>query len=105
MQQVKDPPKEEKQEKIFLKSGVELTPELEEELADEAERGYDLSKARRHYLTRPLLGDGSGFPRLTFSLPQSEIDALVQRAEEEDRSIEDLLREALKRYLGGDDGD
>jgi len=88
-----------KREKIFLKSGVELTPELEEELAEEAERGYDLSKARRHYLTRPLIGDDSGLPRLTFSLPQEEIDALLQRAEEEDRSIEDVLREALARYL------
>jgi hypothetical protein len=86
-------------EKIFLASGVELTPELEEELADEAERGYDLSKARRHYLTRPLVGDESGLPRLTFSLTQDEIDALVERAADEERSVEGIVREALARYL------
>lgn len=50
------------QERIFLKSGVELTPELEDELAAEAERGYDLSKARWRIRTRPLL-PGSPMPR------------------------------------------
>jgi hypothetical protein len=64
MQRVKDPQRSEQedQEKIFLKSGVELTPELEEELAAEAERGYDLSKARWRIRTRPLL-PGSPIPR------------------------------------------
>lgn len=61
MQRVKDPQRSE-QEKIFLKSGVELTPELEEELAAEAERGYDLSKGRWRIRTRPLL-PGSPMPR------------------------------------------
>jgi hypothetical protein len=61
MQQVKDSRKQD-QEKIFLKSGVELTPELEDELAAEAERGYDLSKARWRIRTRPLL-PGSPMPR------------------------------------------
>jgi hypothetical protein len=60
MQQVKDSEKSER-ERIFLKSGVELTPELEEELAAEAERGYDLSKARWRIRTRPLL-PGSPIP-------------------------------------------
>jgi hypothetical protein len=53
--------KEEKRERIFLSDGVEFTPELEEELVAEAERGYDLSKAKRHYRTRPLL-PGSPIP-------------------------------------------
>lgn len=61
MQEVKDS-KEEKRERIFLRDGVEFTSELEEELVAEAERGYDLSKARRHVRTRPLL-PGSPIPR------------------------------------------
>jgi hypothetical protein len=61
MQRVKDSEKQD-QERIFLKSGVELTPELEDELAAEAERGYDLSKARWRIRTRPLL-PGSPIPR------------------------------------------
>jgi hypothetical protein len=60
MHQVKDSEKK-TQERIFLKSGVELTSELEEELAAEAERGYDLSKARWRIRTRPLL-PGSPMP-------------------------------------------
>jgi hypothetical protein len=58
---VKDPPKEDQQEKIFLASGEEFTPELEAELVAEAERGYDLSKAKLHIRTRPLL-PGSPHP-------------------------------------------
>lgn len=61
MQQVKDRSKKKKQEKIFLESGEEFTPELEAELVAEAERGYDLSKARLRIRTRPLL-PGSPHP-------------------------------------------
>jgi hypothetical protein len=61
MQQVSDPPKEKRRQKIFLKSGRELTLDLEDELATEAERGYDLSKAKWHIRTRPLL-PGSPLP-------------------------------------------
>jgi len=59
--QAANPPKRKKREKIFLESGEEFTPELEAELAAEAERGYDLSKARLHVRTRPLL-PGSPHP-------------------------------------------
>jgi hypothetical protein len=38
-----------------LKDGTPLTEELAEKLADEAERGYDLSKGRR--VGRPSLGE------------------------------------------------
>lgn len=58
---MKERSKKEKREKIFLKSGEEFTPELEAELAAEAERGYDLAKARLHIRTRPLL-PGSPHP-------------------------------------------
>jgi hypothetical protein len=61
MQEVKES-KKQNREKIFLKSGEEFTPELEAELVAEAERGYDLSKARRRIRTRPLL-PGSPMPR------------------------------------------
>lgn len=60
MQEVKES-KKQNREKIFLKSGEEFTPELEAELVAEAERGYDLSKARRRIRTRPLF-PGSPMP-------------------------------------------
>jgi hypothetical protein len=98
MNKVKDQPKDSGQ-KIFLKSGVELTRELEEDLSAEAERGYDLSEARRHYLDRPLLPDSKS-PKITLTLSAHELDALLKRAEEEDCRITDLAHEALRRYLG-----
>ncbi len=96
MHQVTDPPKEEQRQKIFLKSGRELTPELEEELAAEAERGYDLSKARWRIRTRPLL-PGSPMPEIGLRLSQEECDAVCRRAEDEGRLVSEVLQEALEQ--------
>jgi hypothetical protein len=99
MSQVKDQAKERKRQKVFLKSGQELTPELDEELADEAERGYDLSKAKRVVVTGPMLADGMRPPKIAVHLTHPELNAVRQRAEDENRTISDLTREALRRYL------
>jgi hypothetical protein len=90
-----------KHRRIFLKSGVDFTPELEEDLAAEAERGYDLSKARRRFLKRPPLADGESPPTVAFTIPQDQFNRVRQRAEEEGRTVSDLAREALKRYMAG----
>lgn len=94
---VKDPPKKQEQEreKIFLGSGVELTPELEEELAAEAERGYDLSKARRRYLAQPVLADEESLSVLTFARSEREFEEVRQRAESEGRPFDEVAREVL----------
>lgn len=101
MQQVKDPPKKQRQ-RIFLKSGEEFTPQLEEELVAEAERGYDLSNARWRIRTRPLLPDSPTLPKISFSLSQAELNALRQRAEAEKRPLSEVAREALRRYMDTD---
>ena len=99
MQPVKDPARKRKPQKIFLKSGTEFTPELEDELAAEAERGYDLSKAKWRIRTRPLLPDSPTLPNVTFGLSQAEFNAVRQRAEDEGRTVGDLAREALNRFM------
>jgi hypothetical protein len=99
MSQVKDQPKGRKRQKILLEAGEELTPELEEELADEAERGYDLSQAERIFVTGLMLADGMRPPKVTVHLTNPELNAARQRAEDEERTISDLTREALRRYL------
>lgn len=96
MKQVKDPPKEEKREKIFLESGEEFTPELEAELVAEAERGYDLSKAKLRIRTRPLL-PGSPIPEIALRLSEAEIDAVQRRVEKEGRPFGDAVRELKRR--------
>lgn len=96
MGQVKDPPKKEKLERIFLETGEEFTPELEAELAAEAERGYDLSKAKLHIRTRPLL-PGSPIPEIALRLSETEIDAVQRRVEKEGRPFGDVVRELKRR--------
>lgn len=100
MQQVKAPPK--KRQKIFLKSGEEFTPELEEELVAEAEKGYDLTKARWHIRTRPLLPDSPTMPKVSCALSQADFNAVRKRAEAEGRPVSELAREALQRYMDTD---
>ena len=95
MGKVKDRPRASEQEKIFLASGVELTPELEEELAAEAERGYDLSKAKRWHFEHPLLADDSSLPAITFARSEREFNAVRERAEKEGRPFDEVAREML----------
>jgi hypothetical protein len=88
-----------KKKRHVLKSGIEITPEVEEALAAEAERGYDLSKAKRVFVGRPPLGDGGTSPRIAFRFPQDKFNEVRERAEAEDRTISSLAREALTRYM------
>jgi hypothetical protein len=81
------------------KSGVEITPEIADALAAEAERGYDLSKAKRQLVGRPSLGGGGTSPRLSFRLTPELYRIARQRAEVEGRSVSDLAREAVSRYV------
>jgi ribbon-helix-helix CopG family protein len=80
-------------------SGVEITPEIADALALEAERGYDLSKAKRQLVGRPSLSGMGPSPRLSFRLTPELYRVAQKRAEEEGRSISDLAREAVSRYV------
>ena len=80
------------------KSGTVLTPEVEEELADEAEAGYDLEVATPRKVGRPSLGRGVS-PRLDLRIEPDLAEALHERAEEEHRSVSAVARDALRRYL------
>jgi len=79
-------------------SGTPITDALIEELADEAEAGYDLSEARCRQVGRPSLGAGTS-PRLQFRVPPDLYAAAEQRARQEGRAVSDIAREALRAYL------
>lgn len=81
------------------KAGDELTPEVLEALAEEAERGYDLSKAERVFVSRPLLGDGETMGRIVIRVSNEELNRLRGQAEAEDRTISKLVHEAAMQYL------
>ncbi|MGV1046911.1 MAG: hypothetical protein ACOYD4_00090 [Solirubrobacterales bacterium] len=81
------------------KAGDELTPEVIEALAEEAERGYDLAEAKRVFVSGPLLGDGETMGRIVIRVSNEELNRLRRQAEAEDRTISRLVHEAAMGYL------
>ncbi len=81
------------------KAGTEITPEIADALAVEAERGYDLSKANRRRVGRPSLAGGGASPRMSFRTTPDLYRAAQKRAKQEGRSVSDLAREAVTRYV------
>ena len=78
--------------------GMPITDEYLDKVTREAEAGYDLSKARR--VGRPsLTGEGKHSPRVSFRV-SDEVRAEAERvAEEQGKTVSQLAREALERYL------
>ena len=79
------------------KAGVELTEEVLEHLAKEAEDGLDISKLRRRP-GRPAMGSGPA-ESLPVRLDPELRKALDDRAVAEKTTASDVVREALRRYL------
>jgi hypothetical protein len=80
------------------KTGRVLTDADIEGLADEAEAGYDVEVLTNRRRGRPLLGAGPAVVvpvRLDPDLKQ----ALEARAEAENTTSSDIIREALRRFL------
>jgi CRISPR-associated endonuclease/helicase Cas3 len=79
--------------------GDVLTDEIVEELAAEAERGYDLSKATKVTYGRPSLGAAGVSPRVQVRVDPDLADALKARARKEHRSVSEIARTALREYV------
>lgn len=80
------------------KTGRELTDADIEELADEAERGYDVDDLKSRRRGRPMLGSAPAevVPvRLDPELKQ----AVEDRARDDDTTVSALIREAIRRFL------
>jgi hypothetical protein len=81
------------------RSGTKLTKKVIEALADEAERGYDLTKAKRVSFGRPSLGPAGTSPRVQIRVDPGLAEALRTRAKEEHRSVSEIARTALREYV------
>ncbi|HEY3866273.1 MAG TPA: ribbon-helix-helix domain-containing protein [Solirubrobacteraceae bacterium] len=81
------------------RSGTKLTKKAIEALADEAERGYDLTKAKRVAFGRPSLGDIGVSPRVQVRVDPELAEALKARARKEHRSVSEIARTALREYV------
>lgn len=86
--------------RVRTKSGTPLTKEHTEELAREAERGYDLSKAKRERLPRgrPSLDEGVS-PRISYRVARGLYARAKKKAKAEGRTVSEVAREALERYV------
>jgi hypothetical protein len=80
------------------KGGTVLSATIERALADEAEAGYDLRAAKRRRVGRPSLARGVS-PRVDVRVEPDLAKALHKRARKEHRSVSEVTREALRRYL------
>jgi CRISPR-associated endonuclease/helicase Cas3 len=87
------------QKKPKTKAGAELDPQIADALASEAEHGYDLSKAKRRRVGRPSLGGRGASPRVSFRATPELYRAAQRRAKKEGRTVSDLAREAVARYV------
>jgi hypothetical protein len=82
------------------KSGPRITDEMVEQLADEAERGYDVDAlvARRGKRGRPRLGSEPSTVESVRLDPDLKA-LLVRRAEDEGVPVSEVIREALREHL------
>ncbi|HVF74021.1 MAG TPA: CopG family transcriptional regulator [Acidimicrobiales bacterium] len=79
------------------KTGVELTEEVLDRMAAEAEEGLDVTRLRRRP-GRPAMGDGPA-DTLPVRLDPALRKAVDERASSEKTTASEVVREALRRYL------
>jgi hypothetical protein len=84
---------------ITTAGGDELSEADIEALADEAERGYDLTKATRVTVGRPPLGASGASPRVQVRVDPDLAQALYACAQKEKRSVSAIARTALSEYV------
>lgn len=82
------------------RKGMKLSKATVEKLASEAEAGYDLSKAKRQRVGpgRPSLAEGES-PRISYRVAPALFDRAKKRAKAEDRTVSEVAREALQKYV------
>ena len=78
-------------------AGVELTDEVLEQMAREAEAGLDVTRLRRRP-GRPTIGSGPA-ETLPVRLEPELRQALDERAATERTTASDVVRKALRQYL------
>jgi hypothetical protein len=80
------------QEDVRLADGTRLTPPIAEEMAESA--------LQQVHAGRPsLTGQGGRSPQVSFRVPPSLRDAAERQARREGKSVSQLAREVLERYL------
>jgi predicted HicB family RNase H-like nuclease len=81
------------------KSGTVVTPEVEERWSRECEQDFDISTWTTVRVGRPPLDGERVSQRISIRVPPDLFDAAQAKAEREKRSLSNLTREALERYV------
>ncbi len=79
-------------------SGVPITDELVDRLANEAEAGYDVEGTLRRRPGRPTIGSAPAGVESVRLDPELR-EALAERAQRDDEATSAVIRKALRRYL------
>jgi hypothetical protein len=83
------------------KGGTVVTAAIEERWSEECEEGFDLSTWTTVRVGRPPLDGERVSQRVSIRVPPDLFEAAQAKAEKERRSISNLTREALQRYVNG----
>lgn len=81
-----------------LKDGTPITDAHVAALADEAESGYDVETMLRRRVGRPAIGSGPASVESVRLDPELKRDLLL-RAAEEQISVSEVIRRALRSYV------
>jgi ribbon-helix-helix CopG family protein len=87
----------EREEESRTSGGVPVTEELVDRLADEAAAGYDVAALRRRGGRRPM--GVAAAEVVPVRLDPELRSALVARADADDTSVSDVIRQALRAWL------
>ncbi len=80
--------------------GVELTDALIEDLADEAEAGYDVEQLKpRTRRGRPVIGADAADATVVVRLEPALRSAVSARADHDGVNTSEVVRQALRQYL------
>jgi hypothetical protein len=79
-------------------SGKEITDEYLDDLAERAEKGFDVDEILRRRAGRPPMGSAAASVESVRLDPELS-SALRDRAERDGRTNSDVIRDALRRYL------
>jgi predicted HicB family RNase H-like nuclease len=78
--------------------GTPITDEVVEQMADEAERGYDVAEIRRRRGGRPPMGSAAASVESVRLDPELRRELLL-RAAEEKISVSEAIRRAIGQYV------
>jgi hypothetical protein len=86
--------------KLRTRADTELTAEYEQQLAADAERGFDPGELAHRRAGRPSLSGSSGHSsRLGLRVDDDTYESIRRLAELQHRKVSDIIREAIHRYL------